>query len=303
MDGIPATMPDGQSTLDHLDLTSLGRAEVLRGPASALYGNAAGGVLVLDTDLPEPGPLHPVVRLVTGSDGLLDAGIGLRGWAGRTAVRVDARHLDYAGFRADPSDPGGDGYGSADRELLNAQALTPLAGGSLRLTLNAVALAAENPGSLPRDSLSVDSRPAWGGNVAQGTRKDVDQAQLGAVWTGPVAGGRAEVAAWALGRSVSNPIPPSVIDLDRRAGGFRALWGSEGGSGDAERSRLAFGGGLELDLQRDDRRNFVNDGGSAGALTLDQLERVRGLGGFVRAGLRASERVRVTGALRYDRFR
>ena len=32
VDGIPATMADGQSTLDHVDIGSLGRAEVLRGP-------------------------------------------------------------------------------------------------------------------------------------------------------------------------------------------------------------------------------------------------------------------------------
>ena len=44
VDGIPATLADGQSTLDHLDLGSLGRVEALRGPASAVYGNAAGGV-------------------------------------------------------------------------------------------------------------------------------------------------------------------------------------------------------------------------------------------------------------------
>ena len=49
VDGIPATMADGQSTLDHVDIGSLGRAEVLRGPASALYGSGSGGVLSLHT--------------------------------------------------------------------------------------------------------------------------------------------------------------------------------------------------------------------------------------------------------------
>ena len=45
VDGIPATLPDGQTALDHLDLASLGRVELLRGPGASLYGNAAGGVL------------------------------------------------------------------------------------------------------------------------------------------------------------------------------------------------------------------------------------------------------------------
>ena len=39
VDGIPATMPDGQGALSHIDIASLERVEVLRGPYSALYGN------------------------------------------------------------------------------------------------------------------------------------------------------------------------------------------------------------------------------------------------------------------------
>ncbi|HEV3052098.1 MAG TPA: TonB-dependent receptor plug domain-containing protein, partial [Longimicrobium sp.] len=52
VDGIPATLPDGQTTLNHVDPAFLGRAEIIRGPASALYGNASGGVIRLTTALP-----------------------------------------------------------------------------------------------------------------------------------------------------------------------------------------------------------------------------------------------------------
>src|SRR5690606_37431842 len=41
VDGIPLTMPDGQTNLNNLDLGSAGAIHVLRGPASALFGNAA----------------------------------------------------------------------------------------------------------------------------------------------------------------------------------------------------------------------------------------------------------------------
>src|SRR5918999_4919668 len=46
-DGIPLTLPDGQTPVDYLDLESVGRVEVLRGSASSLYGNAGGGVVHL----------------------------------------------------------------------------------------------------------------------------------------------------------------------------------------------------------------------------------------------------------------
>ena len=40
-DGMPLTLPDGQTPIDYLDLESVGRVETIRGTASALYGNAA----------------------------------------------------------------------------------------------------------------------------------------------------------------------------------------------------------------------------------------------------------------------
>ena len=45
VDGIPETLPDGQSGVDSIDLGSAQRIEVLRGPSSSLYGNASGGVI------------------------------------------------------------------------------------------------------------------------------------------------------------------------------------------------------------------------------------------------------------------
>ena len=46
VDGIPATMPDGQGQTSNIDIGSLDRVEVLRGPFSALYGNSSGGVIL-----------------------------------------------------------------------------------------------------------------------------------------------------------------------------------------------------------------------------------------------------------------
>src|SRR5690606_33308044 len=73
----PLTMADGQTQLSNLDLGSTGRIEVIRGPSSSLYGNAAGGVIQVET---EPGGqgllLEP--KVVAGA-------FGLRKWQGRAA--------------------------------------------------------------------------------------------------------------------------------------------------------------------------------------------------------------------------
>lgn len=62
VDGIPATMPDGQGQTSNIDLSSVQNVEVLRGPFSALYGNASGDVMNVTTR-PDNShqPLKPVV--------------------------------------------------------------------------------------------------------------------------------------------------------------------------------------------------------------------------------------------------
>jgi len=45
VDGIPETTPDGQGQIDNLNIGSIDRIEIIRGPASSLYGNASGGVI------------------------------------------------------------------------------------------------------------------------------------------------------------------------------------------------------------------------------------------------------------------
>jgi iron complex outermembrane receptor protein len=56
VDGIPATMPDGQGQTSNIDLSSVESVEVLRGPFSALYGNASGGVININTQTGQQPP-------------------------------------------------------------------------------------------------------------------------------------------------------------------------------------------------------------------------------------------------------
>lgn len=299
VDGIPATLPDGQGTLDHLDVGSLGRVEALRGPSSALYGNGAGGVLSFETRPPPLSGTRQEARAVLGEDGLFRFQATTSGTTGKTGYVISLSTLHYDGFRSNPEAPG-EAYGVSDRVTLNGQVTTPVAGGSLRITANAFDLSSENPGQLPRDLLHEENLQAWGFNVRQGTRKDVRQGQLGASWRGEVGGLNGRLVAWGLARELDNPIPPRVVDLDRVAGGVRALVFNERARRPGDVEWLV---GAELELQRDDRLNHENEQGARGALTLDQLERVRGLGVFLQVRTFFSDRLSAVGALRHDRFR
>ena len=297
VDGIPATLPDGQATLDHLDLAGLGRVEAIRGPAAAAYGNAAGGVLHFRTTDPSLVPAEVSLRSTSGSNGLWTSQLHLTGTQGETGYRVGASRLTYDGFRRDPIADDGSVYGGGTRYIGNATLSFPVGNGEMRVVANAMDLDARNPGSLPRDRIDAGERSAWGFNVISGARKEVTQGQVGATWTGDVAGRELQVAGWWIGRDLWNPIPGRVIALVRNAGGARALYQ---GRTVADFGSFGWRFGAEAELQGDDRQNFDNEDGDAGALLLDQEETVRGLGVFGQGRLDVGARVSILAGARFD---
>ena len=61
-DGVPLSLPDGQTPIDWLDLETVDRVDVVRGTAAALYGNAAGGVVDVRSRAPSLSPLAMQAR-------------------------------------------------------------------------------------------------------------------------------------------------------------------------------------------------------------------------------------------------
>ncbi len=298
VDGIPATLPDGQSTLDHLDLGTLGRVEALRGPGSSAYGNGAGGVLRFETRRAADQPFRQDFLTIFGSNGMSRLQATANGVSGDREYLLSASRFEYKGFRRNPVADDGSVFGSARKLHLNGQLRSPLADGEFVVTANLANLDGDNPGSINDSLLAVGDRRAHRGNIFQGTNKQVTQGQLGVRWTGAAAAGEADLSAWGLFRNLDNPIPPAVIDLKRNAVGVRgALRGQAG-----ESEQFTWNFGAEYALQRDDRQNHGNDGGERADLRLDQLENVRTLAFFGQGDLRLGERARLVGGVRYDRL-
>jgi iron complex outermembrane receptor protein len=300
VDGIPATLPDGQTTLDHVDPGSLARVEMLRGPGAASYGNAAGGVLHLESLPPTTGPAELEGRSAMGSNGLQSHYASISGSSGPLGYRAAASRFTYDGFRTDPVAVDGGTYGRSTRTVVNGALTFPAGPGTLRVHLNALDMASENPGALSSALVAEGDRQAYRFNVIQRTREDVRQGQAGMAWDGSVFGLEAELASWGIRRDFAGRIPPSVIEFDRRAGGARTLVGS---TRRTDLGFLSWKAGLEIELQRDDRRNWVNEGGEKAGLSLDQLEQVRGYGAFAQARLDLTPRLAASAGIRYDRFR
>ena len=283
LDGVPLTTPDGQTQLGNIDLAAAGRVEVLRGPNSSLYGNASGGVVSVRTQHPEAAGLRLKPRLVAGSDGLWLRQATLTG-GGRHSFHLSARQLDLDGYR--------------DHSEARVRGLNAVARSRLRPSWELVwvlnlydAPYLLNPSSLNRADASERPRFARGFIVGQGASKRARPSQGGITLRHTGGGGRTELTLYGVGRSLLNPIPGAVIDLERRAGGLRAVHGRTLRLGGLPGSWKA---GVDLEAQRDDRREHGNEGladpdteparvpesVTLGALLQDQEESVSSAGAF-----------------------
>src|SRR3954471_1230660 len=148
LDGIPQTLPDGQSQLTNIDFADIDRAEVLKGASSSLYGNASGGVIALQTEGAAPEPFAQRVRVQAGSgERNGDAFYKWQSWTSARSGSVSGT-LSVSQFKAD----GFRVHSAAETRQLNAgldYAITGSTLGTLRLSL-ADDPEAQNPGALTR---------------------------------------------------------------------------------------------------------------------------------------------------------
>ena len=259
VDGIPATMPDGQGQLSHIDLASAGRIELLRGPFSALYGNSSGGVLQVFT---EAGDGPPVVSssLALGSDGLVRPGLRLAGSTPGMGYAVSVNRFSSDGWRD---------HSSAARSLANAR-LDFKRGETREWTLvaNAVELRADDPLGLTRPQFEAAPRRADASATLFNTRKTVKQSQLGLVHEREldraaklrlmVYGGQRDTVqfqAIPTGPQASALHPGGVIGLERRYTGTDLRWTGKNAIGGGTLDLVA---GVSYDRLQEHRQGWQN---------------------------------------------
>ncbi|MEO7456441.1 MAG: TonB-dependent receptor plug domain-containing protein, partial [Gemmatimonadaceae bacterium] len=98
-DGVPVTLPDGQTPVDALDLEGAQAVEVVRGSASSLYGNAAGGVIDVRSLRPTS-MLAPYARIVGGGSLPTITSTGVSGMFGALGATSSLTRVVGRGYRA-----------------------------------------------------------------------------------------------------------------------------------------------------------------------------------------------------------
>ena len=316
VDGVPATLPDGQGQVSNFPLNAAERIEVLRGPFSALYGNSSGGVIVLTTAL-HPMPFGGEVSVAAGSNDTQRSAADLAGGSESFDYALDGEIFHTGGFRP---------HSAAERGILNLRAGfldTPF--GKLRLSVNSLESGnAQDPMGLTRALLQANPDQTAIQALQFNTRKSTRQATLGANLRSDLGVAQLETSLWWGDRGIrqfqsipltteSSPLSPGgVIDLGRHFGGIdtRATF---------ETGILTTTGGLDFERLDEDRMGFNNyisrtmnpssctapgvHCGVLGALRRDETNTVDSLDPYLQTEARLGEAWRVLAGARYSHLR
>lgn len=305
VDGIPATMPDGQGQAATAQLASAAQVDVLRGPMAQLYGNAAGGVIQVTTRDPRPGG-GAGASMALGSFGQRQLGASFD-WGDRTlGGLVDVSQFSTDGWRA---------HSAARRTHLNSKWVArPGADTKITALVNLYDQPrAQDPLGLTRAQWQADPRQSTGQSLAFNTRKSVSQYQLGLVLEQRLgASDDLRLRAYGGTRELTQFLPFSgaaatsaggVVDLDRRYGGIGWAW--------THKMRLASGLplrwtlGMDIDRLTERRQGFVNNAGNKdpGALRRNERDRAGNTDVFAQVDALLAPTWRVVAGVRSSQVR
>lgn len=300
VDGFPETLPDGQSQIDAIDLDSITRAEVVRGPSSVLYGNATGGVIDLTT---ATGRDHPgtTLKADAGSYGLYRLGVQHGAASGPWAYHLSASALDYEGYRDQSETRKRLGNFSVSRELGDDRRLRAV----LTLLDNPES---EDPAGLTREEVRADRRQARSDAETLDSGQEVEQQRLGLIYEDDdVAGGRLTLRGFYTRRDFEQQLPFFFPGAENFVAFDRDFFGAgvEYASGASVAGRpLRYVAGVEADRQVDDRDRFrVDTDRQVVGRSQEEEQQATALGAFLQGDLDLTERWTLSLGVRADRIR
>lgn len=295
VDGIPYTLPDGQAQLDAIDLDSAERIEVIRGPSSVLYGNAAGGVIDITTADGRDNP-GTRLRMGAGSDGYQKVALQNGGVQGDWSHHISLTGLNVDGYRE---------QSSTEKYLLNAKLRREL--GSDRALTAIINLLdnprSEDPGALNAREVAEGRDQAAPNSLALDAGQTVDQQLIGLQYEDLSAGeGELYLKGFIAQRDFEQQLPfvgSSRLGYQRDYMGASAEYHHEVTLGNLPLNYIV---GVDAVRQKDDRfRNDVNPQGAVGEPLADETQTATSTGVFAQGDLALSELLTLSLGTRFDR--
>ena len=292
-DGIPLTLPDGQSQTDSLDLSSAERIEVIRGPVSALYGNSSGGVISIFSETGDEKPFVEIKPLF-GSFGLFKFNAKTGGKFKNFNYLINISRLNYDGFRD---------HSKTENIQLNSNFNYLLGNNSdITVVLNFIdAPTAKDPGSLTKEQINQDRNQAAAGNLASNSGEQVKQLRFGLRFNSYINdNNQVEALTYIITRDFEQRLPFGIISFDRvfLGGGLKYILTNKLFN---HNNRLIIG--TDIEYQDDDRLNFsFTDDFKKDSITLDQTEQVFNLGIYLQNEFSLLDNLELSLGLRYDYY-
>ncbi|MEG2566804.1 MAG: TonB-dependent receptor, partial [Acinetobacter sp.] len=306
VDGIPATMPDGQGQTSNIDLNSLDHIEVLGGGFSSLYGNSSGGTILTTT---KEGQGADSIELghSAGSQNKGQTKLVLQGGsenADEPAYIISSSYFDTDGYRE---------HSGAHKVLNNAKLTWDLEDGSkINWMNNYVKIAADDPGGLTRDQWKANPRQVATNVLLYNARKEIEQLQTGLTWNKPINdqhelygmaywGQRAVTQYQSIPRTAQGGVNHAggVIDFDRNFYGTDLRW-----TGKDILPDIQLIAGLAFDAMTEDRKgyqNFLGDRlGVKGELRRDEDNTLWNLDPYLQASYHFAPDWTLDAGLRYS---
>ena len=304
-DGMPLTLPDGQTPLDYMSLESVGRVEVMRGAASAMYGNASGGVVDIKTARPPDAPVSGHVSQWVGGSSFQRTAVAAGGTSGSTFYQGDAAFLRTDGVRAHARQRTMTGFARAGTEVRGTSYSLSVLGLDNPLS--------ENPGALTRDELERNPGMADALSVRRDARKAVRQIQAGLAGVHRFDSGEASATVFAGARTLDNPLTFNIVEIGRHTLGASVHLSR---TFPVRGAATTLSSGLDYQNQNDLRRNFATCadtlpltvptatcprlGTERGVVTLDQRELVSSVGVYLTSDVSLGQRMAATAGIRTD---
>ncbi len=298
-DGLPEGTPDGQVDVDNLDMGAMRQMEVIRGAASGLYGNAAGGVIWLTTETPEAGKPLLEAQTVVGSYGFQRYQVKAGRRTGRWAYLLTGSRNQTTGYRD---------WSRMENTIFNGKLVRELnTGGKITLLANyGNSPVANDPGGLTAAQLEENPRQAGFNNLKYDTGEAVEQWRAGLTFEQKIGQKhQIQVRTFHTSRHLENRLAVASNgygDLQRQYQGLYLGYQFTHRIGDMP-YRLKIG--TDLDNQSDHRKRYsyteIQPGVfDRGNLVLDQRERYQSAGTYLLQELRPSERILLEAGLRFD---
>jgi len=300
VDGIPSTVTDGQSGIDDVELGTIERIEVIRGPSSSLYGSASGGVISMYTESGTPEP-YAEARVTLGDYDEQKYQLKTGGEIDRLNYFMSASYLSYEGYRE---------HSELRQGTFNSKFTYDVNDDSeLQVTFNAMnSPTREDPGALTLADVAANRKQAQPRNLSSNAGENIDQQKFGWAYNYNF-NDRHEITVrnyyiWRdfetflpLGVHIPFSAADGVVGFDRffYGGGVQYTFTSELFGHPNE-----FALGVEVERQEDDRQRYINNAGVKGAMTFDQNEEAESVGVYYRNILALTDTLQFTFGGRYD---